>query len=287
MEDPVVAVWRLAEERAMVGKRCVRMARTVGKVVVKLDRPGLVPAGVTVDDLIKILDGMKRLAGAYEGASAGEDIADASLALVGVDGGSVAYTLQGSERAAYAAYSATMAIAARDFESLPDGAVSAVKDLGRLAQRGDYSLCLRVEDGAREVEAYVGTEVVEALESIPGQVSGITSVYGILERVGGAVGPTAGIRPLSGGNQLTVRVASLELAQRLARHLYEVVGLQGRAKWRVGTWDLVDFEVYEVLDYKTVPAARAVQQLESASPGAWDDIDPVEYVRKLRAEKSE
>lgn len=114
------------------------------------------------------------------------------------------------------------------------------------------------------------------------RISGETTIYGELIRVGGAT-PHILVRTVEGRTQ-SFQV-NFELAKELANRLYTVVGLVGIAEWRANDLSLVSFRVNEILDYQETAIAEAVAELSKIAKRYFDDIDDVsEYVKNLRSE---
>jgi hypothetical protein len=120
-----------------------------------------------------------------------------------------------------------------------------------------------------------GVPIIEVEPEVvsPVRICGETTVYGILDRVGG-VSPAARLR-LYDGEYLTVYLQSAEMARQLAQRLYEDVGFLGTATWELPDMILTRFQVDEVFAYGPTSVSTAFVLLaEAGGPEAWavDDI---------------
>lgn len=108
-------------------------------------------------------------------------------------------------------------------------------------------------------------EIMPKEQPEPIKTSGSTTLYGVLERVGG-VEPKAALRTSSGLVSITL---DRDFARKLAPRLYERIGLSGMAIWNVDTWQILDFRPTEILDYRPGTIAQAFEELRNAGPRAW------------------
>jgi hypothetical protein len=74
-----------------------------------------------------------------------------------------------------------------------------------------------------------------------------------------------------------------EMIKHLARHLYEVVGLEGYATWTTTDWKITNFQVQRILPFKPTSPDKAFSSLAEAAAGRWNDVDAEDYVRNLRS----
>ena len=117
-------------------------------------------------------------------------------------------------------------------------------------------------------------------------VTGESSVYGYLERVGGATEQRCGLRlPTQPSRMIYCTVETEELVRKLGQHIYENIMVSGtvtwlRKAWRVKTVRVKDFELS-----KTGSILEALDEIYEAGGKAWDEIDdPESLIRELRGE---
>lgn len=142
---------------------------------------------------------------------------------------------------------------------------------------------------AEFLNAHIKTGII--VPEIPIEISkdfyfeGETTIYGKIERVGGAQ-PKVRIR-IDEENVLYLDVDE-ELAKTLANRLYEKVKLDGTAKWRKGDYKIHDFKIKDVSDFTGGKITDAFQELKGTVGKYYDDIDDVEkYFDNLRYDKDD
>lgn len=109
-----------------------------------------------------------------------------------------------------------------------------------------------------------------------------TSVFGVLERVGGAK-PRAWLRVDSGDRIICRLPEDRVLAQELAHHLYHEVGLSGRTVRDLQSDELVQLFVEE-LTYVEKPVTASFQELQQKISQYWSDVDVMAVIREERGE---
>lgn len=112
-------------------------------------------------------------------------------------------------------------------------------------------------------------------------VSGVTTAWGLLMRAGGKKPRAALLFPDE--QKITISADAI-VTKQLGERLYENVGIEGIATWRVRDWKMVAFKAIRVLEYRPqeTDIVRIFRELSEASGGRWEGIDPEEYVRELR-----
>ena len=63
------------------------------------------------------------------------------------------------------------------------------------------------------------------------------------------------------------------IARRLGHHLYEEIQLTGNATWRTDTWEIVDFQVETVAEFKRIAPSIAFRELAEVAGDALKDSD--------------
>ena len=113
-------------------------------------------------------------------------------------------------------------------------------------------------------------------------VSGETTLYGRLLRVGGAV-PKAVLK-LDSRSKALICDISTNLAKELGRRLYTWVGVSGIAKWDPRDYSVREFKIQAILPYEDVPVLEAFRKLSDVAGKHFDGVDPVAYVEELRGD---
>jgi hypothetical protein len=115
-------------------------------------------------------------------------------------------------------------------------------------------------------------------------ITGETSVYGKVVRIGGATALRCGLRVPEQPNRMIIcSVANQDLARDLGQYLYQYLVVSGKATWFRRDWRLrrVDITSYE--EPKTGSILKALDRIHAAGGDAWDSIeDPAAYLAKDR-----
>jgi hypothetical protein len=117
----------------------------------------------------------------------------------------------------------------------------------------------------------------------PGYITGQTTIYGKIVRVGG-VDPKVEVKTIS--EQTLYCPFEVELASQLGARLYQLVGLNGEARWNTHSLEIIDFRVTEISDYQETSIVDAFQSLSEVTGDYYADIDDVNaYITELRREE--
>jgi hypothetical protein len=116
----------------------------------------------------------------------------------------------------------------------------------------------------------------------PGYITGQTTIYGEVVRVGG-VEPKVEIKTIAG--QTLYCPFELKLASQLGALLYQLIGLDGDARWNTQSFEIEDFRVTGISEYRDISLIDAFQSLSAIAGRYYSDIDDViGYVDDLRRE---
>lgn len=125
-------------------------------------------------------------------------------------------------------------------------------------------------------EMTAATEIPE-----PAKVRGETTLYGEVQRVGGAT-PKVQFRSIDG--DLIYCDATRELTREAAVRLYEQVGLRGEAEWDLKTLRVTSFTIEEILSFEDVGVPSAFAELREIVGRYFDEISDVDaFVEQLRS----
>lgn len=207
-----------------------------------------------------------------------------TLHLESVHSGSAVYTFSVHTAAMAAAAGLVRAIAEERYLALERAAHEAVERVWRRANRNQWSgVGFESRDGIDIVSGFLSAgEAVPPLSTRP-VLTGETSVYGWLERLGGAE-PRAVLK-FPSGRRLSVR-ASRNLLRELAARLYTNVGLTGCAQWSAETMRLETFTATALAGYSGTGGYEALSALARLDGDRWRGVDALEYVSGLRQEVS-
>ena len=117
----------------------------------------------------------------------------------------------------------------------------------------------------------------------PIYLNGQTTIFGEIVRVGG-VEPKVEVKLISG--QTIYCPFDISLASRLGSLLYQLVGLEGEAKWDPRTYEIEDFRLTGISPYRDTPLPEAFQSLSEIAGKYYEDIDDVTgYITELRGDE--
>lgn len=170
------------------------------------------------------------------------------------------------------------AIQTSELSRLPNKAIESLGNILKFVRKRQCRAELRITDVAEPL-ALITPESDLYLANI---ITGRTTLYGRVVRVGGDSPPTVRISPHK-GETITCK-ATVNHAKILAHRLYEYVGVEGTAIWQIDTFDIVGFTIDSILDYdENNSIVETFNQLRDDFGHYFNDIEDVdEYVRQLR-----
>lgn len=209
---------------------------------------------------------------------------DVVIGLVGIKRGSITLELvpQLSSIVYPSFQEITYALNNSDYSNLPQNAVDGLREITTFARKHHCEIDFGEQNGKLDVWATLTSETVVNQTYL---ISGRTTIYGIVLRVGGA-DPAVWLR-LPDGESLICKT-NISFAKRLAEKLYSWVGLEGIAKWNSGNLKVEEFEIKEITEYENESTYKAFKELESLIGPYYREIDnPDQYIYDLREEKLE
>lgn len=112
-------------------------------------------------------------------------------------------------------------------------------------------------------------------ESPPKQMTirGETTIYGILERIGGSSTIAANVRQ-HGMDKVTTVTLSRELAKQMAQYLYNEVRLEGEAEWEIDSLEMTNFRVSAFTPFNPGSIDDTLDELAKLTGrGMWHESD--------------
>lgn len=267
---------------------------------VRLFGPGIAPWSVPTGQLAKLLGAVQRLVEPVESEDHDEDSDQpewagtpevTGLRLLGVRSGSAAYKLS-SPRPTQDVQSLRLtghAIRAPAEGEWTADNLSALERCSEAAQALRCQVEIRLPGGGRgrelgDVLAVIGPDTYRAVEAVV-QLTGDTTSFATIERVGGATSHRCGLRFANQPSRMvfgTIRDGE-GLAVELAKHLFQSVLVSGRATWIRRTNQIRRFEIESFQAPRQVPIGSIFERLRAAGGVAWNSVaDPDAFIAELR-----
>jgi hypothetical protein len=266
--------------------------------VIRLVGPGIRPWEVPFRKLARTLQAVQRLLDPTDEpddeivtAEMGEDTEcpeAASLTLIGIRNTSAAYRVASSDRdyALRILSDTGKSIAHPTTHDWPSNTLSAISDLSEIARSCGCSIEFREMDQKRPFGAVLAKIGPDTYNEIEGSafVTGLTSVMGVVERVGGAGDMRCGIRLQEQPRRMVFcNVASTELVRRLGACIYRDVVVSGEATWIRRSWRLKSMNITGFEEPKDGSVIAALKKIRDAGGNAWDEVtDPEARIAEMR-----
>lgn len=247
--------------------------------VFKIEGKDVSPSTVTVKQLYEVLEALQRVIA----STATNDVRSSDekylLSLVDVNEGSDSLTIATSPAMMDASVVVTQSIADDDFQLLSPGSKIGLHKLWKYSKRLDWTFQFFPND-----DGVVFAEINPDKEICANDLArGTTEIMVQCQRVGGRRPSTAKVQLVT-GESMTVTLKNQDQARDLGHLLYELVVLKGKATWDSTKWQLVDFEVDEIMPYRRRNSQESFNKLRELSGDIWDDIDPDEYSYQARSD---
>lgn len=168
------------------------------------------------------------------------------------------------------------AVESNNYDLLPSETVKNLRTLSGFTKRHNCETSFYVKNGSY----HLLTTMTSATE-IPKDtyITGETTIYGKITRVGGSSEPKVQFVPMEGG---IIYCSTTEtVAKKAGERLYEHVALSGKATWNSKSLQIDSFVIYEIEDYKQIPITEAFAKIRDL--GLFEDVGNVdEFARGLR-----
>jgi len=267
--------------------------------VIRLVGTGMRPWVVPMRSLTRILDAVQRLVEqreetdeespeSGEPTKAGVDHSERILRLLDVKSGSAVYNVAAFDGTSALQVLTDTAASIRSPTKSEWGSatISSIQELSEVAKSLGCEIEFRQADGGKQFGGVIATinATTFGLISASAFVSGETSVYGKIERVGGAVEMHCGLRlPDHPRKMIICRVVGGDLVRELGRYLYQSVIVNGKATWIRSTWQLKRMVITSFEPPKTGSVRNALEQIYEAGGNAWDKVkNPTAMVNGTR-----
>lgn len=261
--------------------------------VIRLVGPGIRPWAVPFRQLSRVLDAVQRLVEQADEPEPGvetsqEKLESASaLRLLDVRTSSAAYRVAAPkpENALR-----VLRVTGKNIESPAENdwsaaTLSSLKELSEVARSLGCQIEFRLPGDGRhagDVIAKVGPETSEVVEA-SAFISGPTSVYATIQRVGGATEMHCGVYLHDQQRMVICRVNSEELVRDLGHYIYKDVFLTGQATWLRHNFELKRLTINSFEPPKTGSILDALRRIRDAGGDAWDRVrNPDAAISEMR-----
>ncbi len=164
-------------------------------------------------------------------------------------------------------------ISSNDFSQLSNDTISSLKAISKFSKKYNCRASFKL-DGEQLSFINADTEIKTNKQQL---LKGDTTIYGELVDAGGDI-PNVHIK--INGDYTVIIDTDKQKVKDLASKLYEHVGLKGQARWDVLTSKIIEFKLYEILDYSAGNITAAFSDLRKLSNGYWDDFNTNEEINK-------
>lgn len=266
--------------------------------VVRLDGPGIRPWAVPMRALARILNAMQRLIDQKEDEEDrpgnGEPLKKITepegkiLRLLDIRSSSASYAVAAPAHAfAMSLLQETgKGLKAPERHDWSGATLSSIEQLSEVAKSlGCQIEIRRPRKGKRDgdVLAKITPTTFDEVARVA-FVYGRTTIFGTIERVGGATERHCGLRiPTQPRKMVICRVASDDLVRKLGLHIYQGVLASGSAIWLRHNGHLKHLEIDSFEPPKTGSLRDALDEIYEAGGSAWDKVaDPDAFISEMR-----
>ena len=264
--------------------------------VIRLTGKGTRSWSVPLRRMTAVMDAVQRLVEqrdefSLDGEGSGGE--ESPLQLLQVTSGSAAYRVAASDRdRALKVFEDTgrqiHAPARVDWTS---ASLSAIDDLSQQARAMDVEVEFRgFEPSGRgtggkagPVLARIGPDTFDRVTAAA-FVTGRTSLFGKVERVGGVTDAKCGLRVPAQKRMVICRVATDELTRKLGRFVYQHLMVHGEATWLRGSGFVRSFVIEAVDEPASASLDEVRERVREATDNPWDAVEDREaLLAELRA----
>ncbi|MDE0610587.1 MAG: hypothetical protein OXH77_11855 [Anaerolineaceae bacterium] len=183
------------------------------------------------------------------------------------------------EEVVQAWHEVSRSIERQDYTDLPAKATDKLGSIEKFNRKHNTDTEFWLDNGSRKHLATVTTDA-----GLPQShfIFGTTTFYGRLLRIGGKKRPTAYIE-LAEDETLKCYVKTTDLASKMAKRLYDVIGVRGTAKWNIADNVPEHFTVEQLMEYRQTSLLKAMQSLREVAGEHYKEIEDVNaFVAELR-----
>lgn len=164
-----------------------------------------------------------------------------------------------------------------NFIGFPPVAIASLRKIIALVRKHHGVATIQVAHNATTLQA----TITEQLNLAPAHITGHTTLYGSVVRVGG-IDPRVEFKPILKGKTLFCP-AERSIVLQLRDYLYQTVAVHGLAVWDATTLDVIHFTIQSWLPYDPTPPVQAFAEIREKFGPYFDAIPDVDaWVAALR-----
>ena len=257
-------------------------------ILVKISGNGVSPATVRASDLADLISNLE-IALTEAAIDAGELDAElipdnAEVSLISIQEGSTDLGVALAPTIVPATNRIFRAIQSSETSLISSRSYNALKKIHNQSARHSWALSIRDQDkpGFNFGELII-SDTVPFPEKKIRTIRGGTTIYGKLMRFGNAR-PTASILT-DNRSRVSVEMSRQMVKDLESRHqLFTRVGFEGFATWSLPEWKIIDFEATRITGFRSTGdhLNKMFDELGTLSEDRWNEVDPVDYVKKIR-----
>jgi hypothetical protein len=214
-------------------------------------------------------------------------LAERSLRLVQIKKGSAVYGVVAAAPAPSLAIISETGLAIKNpaKAAWSGSTISSIKELSEVArsQGCQIDFC-EAKDGRRPGNVIARISPLTFHEiSESAFVRGTTSVYGRLERIGGATELRCGLRLTDQPRMVFCDISGVDLIRQMGQHLYEDIVVSGDATWLRHNWHLRTMRITSFEPPKTGSILDVLDRMHELGGHGWDKVrNPDKLLAEMR-----
>ena len=162
-------------------------------------------------------------------------------------------------------------INSNDYNNLPYLTIENLKVVSKFSKKHNC-VCDYILNSEKKAELTPATVIEINKNTI---IKGETTIYGKIERVGGAE-PRIVFKDHA-DNKIYFEVTE-DIAKQLAAKLYEEIALTGTATWDKKTYRVVDFKVTGITDLNKKSLIETFTEIQDIISNNWEEFDDIETI---------
>lgn len=160
----------------------------------------------------------------------------------------------------------TNCIANNDYSYLTNDAITSLRKISGFSKK--YKCNANFKHNGENI-TYI-SPTTEIKFNKPNQLKGDATIYGELLDVGGE-NPNIHIKV--NDDYVLIIDTNKDIAKHLGTRLFDIIGLKGNAKWDTLSSKIVEFKLYEVLDYQAGNVKKTFNELKDIFSDHWDQFN--------------